>query len=559
MLKSIKGIFRPQSETSVVYDRSRRAENIAALVVCALISYAFLLICTRSSPLYPLNDWVDSNCFFTVGKSMMHGRVLYRDIYEQKGILLYFIHGIAYLISNTTFLGVFLFEVAFFCAFLYTSYLIARLYVPHMLALSFLPVMSWAVLTSVSLRQGDSAEEFCLPFVLFAVYALLKNIREGDGSGIPDTRTTVLLGMCAACILWIKYTLLGIYIGLVLAVVIFSFTDRDILRLVRAALAFIFGALIVSLPVFIYFALNGALGDLFEAYFYNNMFLYTDERSFASRWSDIFSLAFRGLNNNELWGTMCYVGLFSVICDVRRPRASLGVFLMYLGNIFFIYWGGIGWYYYSFGMVALCVLGFVAVVRAVWFVLREGGGLVRSFAVSVLHRADGERQTPLGAAYLRLRAFFDRETMRTLSFVLSLSLCFCVGAVYRNKAYRDCDNVFYMSQSREEIWQTKFARIINESEDKSTLNYSCLDLGVYTTANIVPTEKYFCRLNLNTDEQIEALESAVSEQRVEFLVIRGTPTQFVCEYYETIASETSHVEYEGSSISYHLMRRKPQA
>ena len=228
MIKGIKRFFLLGSEPSVIYDRHRRAENIAALAVCAVISVVFLLICTRSSPLYPLNDWVDSNCFFTVGKSMMRGRVLYRDIYEQKGILLYFIHGIAYLISNTTFFGVFLFEVAFFCAFLYTSYLIARLYVPHIFALSFLPVMSLAVLTSVSLRQGDSAEEFCLPFILFAIYALLKNIREGDGTGIPDTRTTFFVGMCAGCVLWIKYTLLGIYIGMVIAVVIFSLADGSL-------------------------------------------------------------------------------------------------------------------------------------------------------------------------------------------------------------------------------------------------------------------------------------------------------------------------------------------
>ena len=113
-----------------------------------------------------------------------------------------------------------------------------------------------------------------------------------------------------------------------------------------------------------------------------------------------------------------------------------------------------------------------------------------------------------------------------------------------------------MNQSREEIWQTKFAEIIAESEDQTLLNYSCLDLGLYTTAHIIPTEKYFCRLNLNTDEMNESLDSAVSEGRVEFLVIRGNPSDFVKTYYEIVASEKSHVEYEGSSTTYHLMRRK---
>ena len=47
---------------------------------CLLTAAAVLSICTKSSFLYPLNDWVDSNCFYTVGKSMVHGKVLYRDI-----------------------------------------------------------------------------------------------------------------------------------------------------------------------------------------------------------------------------------------------------------------------------------------------------------------------------------------------------------------------------------------------------------------------------------------------------------------------------------------------
>mgnify|MGYP001729732097 FL=1 len=43
---------------------------------------------------------------------MFNGSVLYRDIYEQKGPLLYFVHGLAGLVSETNFIGVYLVEVA---------------------------------------------------------------------------------------------------------------------------------------------------------------------------------------------------------------------------------------------------------------------------------------------------------------------------------------------------------------------------------------------------------------------------------------------------------------
>ncbi len=540
--------FGSKREKSVIADKKTKRENTAAFIACALISLVFLGICTRSSPLYPLNDWVDANCFFTVGKSMMNGKVLYRDIYEQKGILLYFVHGLGYLISNTTFIGVFIFEVILFTFFLYLVYLIARLYVNYLLSLSILPVISWATLTSVSLRQGDSAEQFCLPFILFPIYALLKNLKKGDGSGVPSTITVFFMGVCAACILWVKYTLLGVYIGYVLVAVILCFIDKDPKKLLTSALAFAGGAVALSLPFLIYFAANGALSDMYEAYFYNNMFLYTDERTFTDKLAGIFSLAVRGLSYNELWGTLAYLGLFSLVADVREPRAALGGLLMYVGNVFFIYWGGIGWYYYSFGMVSLSVLGFVCVARVIscaCSLFVKGGAWVLSFV-----RSKPDKKEKSNSVWL------DSWTRSAIGYVCAFAAVTCLGVSYAYESLRDCPNVFYMKYEDEEIWQRKFADIIAESEDKTLLNYSCLDLGLYTTANIVPSEKYFVRLNIDLPEMNESLESSIREQRTEFVVVRSSPSAFVLQYYELVASENSHLEYEGSSASYHLLKRR---
>ncbi|MBQ4436722.1 MAG: hypothetical protein II879_11600 [Clostridia bacterium] len=52
-----------------------------------LVSFAVLTVCSKNSILYPMNDWVDVNCFFTVGRGITHGLVSYRDLYDQKGPL----------------------------------------------------------------------------------------------------------------------------------------------------------------------------------------------------------------------------------------------------------------------------------------------------------------------------------------------------------------------------------------------------------------------------------------------------------------------------------------
>ena len=58
-----------------------RRTDFLIFLYCLLAAFVVLTICTKSSFLYPFNDWVDANCFFTVGKSMAEGKVLYRDIY----------------------------------------------------------------------------------------------------------------------------------------------------------------------------------------------------------------------------------------------------------------------------------------------------------------------------------------------------------------------------------------------------------------------------------------------------------------------------------------------
>lgn len=74
-----------------------------AAVYLLLSAVLLITLCSKSSPLYPLNDWVDANCFFTVGKSMLHGLLPYRDLWEQKGPFLYMLHAVAAMISYRTF------------------------------------------------------------------------------------------------------------------------------------------------------------------------------------------------------------------------------------------------------------------------------------------------------------------------------------------------------------------------------------------------------------------------------------------------------------------------
>ena len=90
---------------------SGKAQLIYKYIFFALAAFVFLGIASRSSFLYPFNNWDDANSYLTMGKSLFNGKVLYRDVFDQKGLYLYFLYGLAYLISHTTFAGVFILEI----------------------------------------------------------------------------------------------------------------------------------------------------------------------------------------------------------------------------------------------------------------------------------------------------------------------------------------------------------------------------------------------------------------------------------------------------------------
>ena len=99
-----------------------KKERGLALAACAALAALMLLFVSQCSPLYPINLWDDANCLLTVGRVMRRGGVLYRDIYEQKGPLLYLIHALAACVSDTSFWGVYALEIPALTAALALAY-----------------------------------------------------------------------------------------------------------------------------------------------------------------------------------------------------------------------------------------------------------------------------------------------------------------------------------------------------------------------------------------------------------------------------------------------------
>lgn len=507
MLNTIENICREYyvkyNEDNILYNKKIGFNEVLILIITAI---GIITICSKSSFLYPFNDWVDANCFFTVGKSMMNGLVVYKDLFEQKGLLLYFIHGLAWFISNDTFIGVYIFEVIACFIFLLYSYKIMRLYCDSRIIL-MIPIMAIFIYTSNAFCHGDSAEELCFPFLTYSLYISLKALVKNK---FISNRELLIIGMTAGCVFWIKFTLVGFYIGWFITLAIIIIMDKNFKKLFYTLLYIILGIFIVTIPIIIYFVSNNAFIDLLKVYFYDNIFLYNSSSSNNIIISVFFNLL-RGvkyfLKRNFLMSLFILVS-FVWVFIIEKKEILFHIIGIVCSTFFFIFVGSVRFPYYSFLMYIFSVFGFI-------------------FIFQIIQKYNFVKHIKIQSLYII--TFF----------------CIIISSFLT-------PNRYLLGVDKEELPQYKFKDIISKEENPTLLNYGFLDGGFYTTCNIIPNCKAFCKIGAPIKEMLELQEYYVENGICDFVVTRDEKFDF--EKYDCIYSTSFYFEEE--TRDYYLYKLK---
>ena len=484
-----------------------KKERGLALAACAALAALLLLFASQCSPLYPLNIWGDANCLLTVGRVMKSGGVLYRDIYEQKGPLLYLIHALAACISDTSFWGVYLLEIPALTAALYAAYRLLRLRAGACFSLGAAAVWGALTVTGGAFMRGDSAEEFCLPLLTAALALAYAEY----GRRVKPMRAKRLLvcGVLAGCVAAIKYTLLGAMVGLCAVEGVLALKEGGVKRAAQSAGVFLAGMAVPILPWALYFAANGALSDAYTAYLYNNIFLYSGE---AASWGQKLRELARYVAQNALWAVPAALGLISLALDRGETAAVRGcVIAMAACQFAAVFLVGRVW---AYSLLALAAFGVVGCMQ--------------------LHRALKKIGRPRAEKALTAAA--------------------CAASLLW--AYFATPNAFLRGQKLDELAQGRLAAVV---EDGATLlQYSHLDDGLYLAAHTLPQEKYFVRLNVQSGEMREALDRAVREGEPDYVLVswRELPAEF--DRYRLVAADVGYDDENRLNKMLYLYRRKSE-
>jgi hypothetical protein len=489
------------------------AGNAKLLVFSLIVAAQFLLLTSMCSPLYAFNDWVDANAFLTMGKGLIKGLVPYRDLFEQKGPLLYLLHGLAYLVSHTTFLGVFFIEVAGLTAALFLAGKIIRLFVPGAFTWFIIPIFACMPLISRIFETGDSAEELCFPLIMALFYIALHHFKTGGSRPMPSSRM-FWAGFTAGCVFMIKYTLLGYWIGFILVIILLCIADRKWRDLGVYALFFCLGGAAATLPWLVYFALNHALDDFLFTYLLINIDLYAKNVSLLDHIRYI-GLTLEGFIQTNLFGSltgMLGIGAFALgpgILDRWQTRILL--LLCSVSLAVTVFFGARSYRYYFLAFAPLILFGLIALA----FMIDKRFG--RSWIRPVL---------PIQVVLF---------TVGMAWLAISLS-----------------PNVPLMKNTKLDYPQYEFAKIINQVPGATLLNYGFLDGGFYTAADLTPTVKYFMMNNISDaafPELRDEQNRYIREKLVTFVVIR-MGSEMSAENYQAPGLQDNYVFVTAKSLPY---------
>lgn len=513
---SIKSIFTILSAGSIIQFFKAKTiphtqgggNNTSYFFYFFLCSFLILSICSTCSFLYPFHTWDDSNCFFTVGKSVWYGKVMYRDLFEQKGPLLYFIHSVAYLISKKTFIGIFLFEVIAATLFLALCWKTISLFTNKNCGL-FIPFIAVIIYSSPSFRLGDSAEEFCLPFLMYSFYISIKHIKENS---IFLSKELLITGFFSGCILWIKFSLLGFYVGWIIIPVFLYARKRMIKEIVVSANFIIAGVFIATIPYIIYFGINNAIKDWFEVYLYDNIFLYTTSKNGSFIKATVQGL-FRFYWKNYVVFYATVLSSITLIKLLYKKHKTLlfHIIFVYSTMALFIFGGGRYYKYYGFDFGIFSIFLTIPIFTA--------------FSNFLLKKAKANK-------IFYIIAFFNIVIFTVLTFIIT-------------------DNKEIMKIKKEELPQYKFEKIISKYKNPTLLNYGDLDFGLYTVTGIVPANRFFIRIHIPLEEMDNEQNAIVQNGSMDFIISK-IPLE--TDKYNLIEQADSNIQ--NNKCTFYLYKNK---
>ncbi len=264
-------------------------------------------------PVSPLNSHSidrDPGVFLYVGWRILNGELPYRDVWDHKPPLIFYINALGQFFVRESRWGVWALELL---SLFFASYIGFRIIKGALGRSSAIFSLFYWLLTLVFvIRWGNLTEEFALPLQFACLWVVYKSDQKKFSFW-----HNFGLGILIALSFFIKQTTIGIGCAIILYLLIDRISHRRFFQLLKEIFVIFIGFLFITTIIFMFFAFQGILGDFWKAAFEYN-FVYVNTNYFSNLKLSALGLLLLMINGFLLFSLIGYAFALRIVIN-KKP------------------------------------------------------------------------------------------------------------------------------------------------------------------------------------------------------------------------------------------------
>lgn len=246
-------------------------------IIISLYLFIITFIVSMQSPMNPFHvtlPSVDSSVFHYVASVMKNGGAIYRDTFDHKGPLLYFINYLGLYISYYS--GAWFLELVALLISNFFTYKTARLFCGKIPSCFVVFLNSTAL--DICFFGGNFPECYALPCIAVSLYIFTDYFM----NQVINPVRLIVSGSLLACAFMLKPNTISLWIAFCIGVLVQKLYQKDFYNLINFIIYFLIGISVVIGPIFIYLLKMNTLSYFYETYFIFNFRYSGDAGLYAS-------------------------------------------------------------------------------------------------------------------------------------------------------------------------------------------------------------------------------------------------------------------------------------
>jgi len=240
-----------------------------------LLACSGLIVLLPTSPINMPFTYRDSGVFLYIGWRILNGELPYRDVWDHKPPVIYYLNAFGLALADGSRWGVWLVEyVSLFLALAIGFSIIKNIFGSFPAIYSLL---LWLLTLVYTFEGGNITSEYVLPLQFLALWLVYK----ADITSVQPWRWFVL-GLIGALAFFTKQTTIGIWIAILFVHMVTRLKDGQFKAWLREMAIILSGSLVVLVIIILFFGSQGSLTEFWDAVFRYN-FYYPLDIDFITR------------------------------------------------------------------------------------------------------------------------------------------------------------------------------------------------------------------------------------------------------------------------------------